>query len=287
VPQTEGIITLAIRSIAAIACCISIMLSAAADGQDWRPLLDRSLSNFEVWMGVPHTSVTGLPEGTHQSKNGISGTPMGLDADVKHVFSVNEVEGEPVLHISGEIYGGLTTLEEFENYHFSTEFRWGEKKWEPRLSDLRDSGILYHCTGKHGAFWNVWKSSIEYQVQETDLGDLYALAGTSAEVRVSGRKYDPNSDKYITKGNARSRVEPDAPHGEWNQLEIYTVGTTAVHIANDEILMVLEYMKIRGKPLGKGQIQIQSEAAECDYKDMKIRSITDFPEEIKSQMHLR
>ena len=84
-----------------------------------------------------------------------------------------------------------------------------------------------------------------------------------------------------------SRVEPDAPHGEWNRLDIYTIGDTAVHIANGEILMVLEKMKVRGERLAKGRIQIQSEAAECDYKDMKIRTITDFPEEIKSKMRLR
>ncbi|EMI42014.1 protein containing DUF1080 [Rhodopirellula sp. SWK7] len=266
---------------------ILLMWVPTAIAETWRPLLDKELSNFEIWMGVPHESVTGLPAGTYQSKKTTGGTPMGLNNDVKNVFTVTEVDDEPVLHITGEIYGGLTTLEQFENYHFSTQFRWGEKKWEPRLKGLRDSGILYHCTGGHGSFWKVWMSSIEYQVQETDLGDLFALAGTSAHVRVSGRKYDPTSDVYLEKGNAISCAEPDAPHGEWNRLEIYTVGTTSVHVANGVVLMVLENLKIRDKPLSRGQIQIQSEAAECEYKDIKIRSISDFPAEIKSQMRLR
>ncbi|MCM2372530.1 3-keto-disaccharide hydrolase [Aporhodopirellula aestuarii] len=275
--------TFAMLAILLVACGSS----ANATAEEWRRLLDKNLSNFEVWMGVPHASVQGLPEGTYQSSTVTKGTPLGLNNDPKNVFSVTEVDGEPILHITGEIYGGLTSLEEFENFHFSTQFRWGEKKWEPRLSGLRDSGILYHCTGEHGRFWKVWKSSIEYQVQETDLGDLFALAGTSADVRVSGRKYDPKSDVYLEKGNAISCTEPDAPHGEWNHLEIYTVGTTSVHVANGVVLMVLENLKMQGEPLSRGQIQIQSEAAECDYKNIKIVPISDFPAEIKSQMRLR
>ncbi|WP_235033453.1 3-keto-disaccharide hydrolase [Rubripirellula obstinata] len=257
-----------------------------ADGQ-WRSLLDQDLSNFEVWMGIPHQSVQGLPEGTFQAEKVTKGQPMGLDADVKNVFAVTVVNEEPVLKISGEIYGGLTTLEDFGDYHFSTQFKWGDKKWEPRLNRLRDSGILYHCTGKHGAFWEVWKSSVEYQVQETDLGDLYPLGGTSAEVRATDGKYDPESEQFARRGMIKAGSEPDAPHGQWNRLEVYTLGTTSVHVANDVVVMVLENLKIRGKPLSRGQIQIQSEAAECYYKDMKIRSISDFPADIKSQMRLR
>ena len=261
-----------------------ITLSSPSVAEEWRPLLDLELSNFETFIGVPHTSVKGLPEGTFQAEKPTRGTPMGLDADVKKVFTVSEVDGEPVLKVSGEIYGGLTTLEEFDNFHFSTQFKWGEKKWEPRLEDRRDSGILYHCTGKHGRFWSVWKSSIEYQVQEKDLGDLYPLGGTSADVRATKRKYDPESEEYRSKGVVYAGAEPDAPHGQWNHLEIYTVGSTSVHIANGVVLMVLENMKLRGEPLSRGQIQIQSEAAECYYKEMQIQPITDFPAEIKAQM---
>ena len=264
-----------------------ITLSSPSVAEEWRPLLDLELSNFEVWIGVPHATVKDLPEGTYQSEKVTKGTPMGLDADVKKVFSVSEIEGEPVLKISGEIYGALTTLEEFEDFHFSTQFKWGDKKWEPRLKELRDNGILYHCTGKHGRFWSVWKSSIEYQVQETDLGDLYPLSGTAADVRVTDGKYDPESEEYAHKGKVVSGAEPDAPHGEWNHLEIYTIGTTSVHMANGVVLMVLENMNLRDKPLSRGQIQIQSEGAECYYKEMKIQSITDFPAEIKAQMRLK
>ncbi|MGL4462831.1 MAG: hypothetical protein ACRC1K_11835 [Planctomycetia bacterium] len=66
----------------------------------------------------------------------------------------------------------------------SLQFKWGEKKWEPRKNDKRDSGLLLHCVGKHGAFWNVWMRSLECQIQEGDCGDFIALAGSGCNVRV-------------------------------------------------------------------------------------------------------
>ncbi|MGB0744064.1 MAG: 3-keto-disaccharide hydrolase [Opitutales bacterium] len=241
------------------------------------------MSQFEVWIGVPHTSVEGLPKGTFQSDNVRRGTPMGLDADIKDVFSVSQEDGGPVLCITGEIYGGLTTLKTFENYHFSTLVKWGERKWAPRLQLLRDSGILYHCHGDHGRFWKVWKASLEFQVQETDLGDFIGLGGAKGLVRsrkVDGTKrpiYDPESEQYRG-GYISAFPEPDKPHGEWNRLDLYVIGDRAIHVVNGEVVMVVEdARKKNGTPLIKGQIQIQSEAAEIYYKDMRIRPIEEFP----------
>jgi len=84
---------------------------------DWVDLLDPELSRFEVWLGIPHTSVKGLPEGTYQNDNVYikGGKPMGLTED-QRVFKMTKQAGEPVLEITGEIHGGLTTTEEFGNY---------------------------------------------------------------------------------------------------------------------------------------------------------------------------
>lgn len=175
-------------------------------------LLDETLSNFEVWIGVPHNTVEGLPEGTFQSNNVHTGVPLGLNNDLKKVFTVDKEAVEIVLKVSGEIYAGLTTKESFKNYHLSVMFKWGDKKWKPRLNAKRDSGILYHCYGKHGRFWKTWKTSLEYQVQENDLGDFIPLGGNSESPKVDGPKteirgrqdglknmYDPKSDTYLKK----------------------------------------------------------------------------------------
>src|SRR5210317_888730 len=95
----------------------------------------------------------GFVEG-YQKGDGKRGTPIGLNNDPLNVFSVVEMDGQQVLKVSGEVYGGLSTKQEFENYHLSLEFKWGTKKYEPRLQDKRDSGILYHAQEPHGQFWN-------------------------------------------------------------------------------------------------------------------------------------
>ncbi|MBC8096029.1 MAG: DUF1080 domain-containing protein, partial [Akkermansiaceae bacterium] len=151
-------------------------------GGEWRSLLDTNLSAWEIWMGVPHESITGLPDGTPRSSNGRTGTPMGLGNDPKQVFSIRMVSGEPVLHVTGEIWGGITTRESFTNYHIRVDVRWGDQKWEPRLNLVRNSGLLYHCTGPHGSFWKTWKRCLEFEIQEKDFGDLYFLGGTRADV---------------------------------------------------------------------------------------------------------
>ena len=245
-------------------------------------------------MGVPHSSVTGLPAGTYQSNDVTKGTPLGLNNDPKKVFSTFTENGSTVLHITGEIYGGLTTKQAYANYHLSMDFKWGDRKWEPRLKAKRDSGILYHCHGEHGAFWNVWKSCLEAQVQETDLGDMHLLAGPKAKslFRTLGEKqhvFDPQSPApwgYWT-GHLSASAEPDRPHGEWNHLEVYVVGDSAVHLANGVVIMAIkDALDKNGNPLKSGQIQLQSEAAECFYRNIRLTPIRAFPADIAAKAGL-
>ena len=169
--------------------------------------------------------------------------------------------------------------------------RWGDKKWEPRLDAKRDSGILYHCHDEHGNFWNVWKRSLEFQVQESDLGDFIALAGpkVQAPIRMDGERevYDLTQKFEEQKGYLHANIEPDAPHGEWNILDIYVVGDSAIHVVNGKIVMSIKgAIDKEGNPLTRGQLQIQSEAAELYYKDLKIRPLESFPEILKQKAKL-
>jgi len=261
-------------------------------------LLDKDLSQFEKWLGVPHETVTNLPAGTYQYDNVHRGTALRLNNDLKDVFTTFNENGEIILKISGEILGCISTKKDYENYHLSTLFKWGDKKWEPRLDAKRDSGILYHCYGEHGAFWKTWKTALEYQVQETDLGDFIPLGGGTAEpkrgkptalVRGASKKYNPNSDTYFEANTyINAGLEPDAPHGEWNLLEIYVLGNNAVHVVNSQVVMVVEQAKNdKGEILNKGQIQIQSEAAECYYKTLTLTPIKKFPKHIRKQIKLK
>ena len=272
----------------------------------WRPLLDETLSAWEIWMGSPHASVAGLPDGTPRSANGRSGPPMGLGNDPKQVFSVRLEAGEPVLHVTGEIWGGLTTRESFSNYHLRLEVKWGTRKWEPRLTLPRNSGLLYHCTGPHAAFWNTWKRSLEFEIQEKDMGDLYPLGGARGDVLLvkspSKIWIHDRAGALVTVGagvpeqggnRAAHRLgDFEKPSGEWNTLELYTVGRTAVHVVNGQVVNVIRNTAmLDGTPavelaLAGGQLQLQSESAEVYYRRIEIRPITDFPEDIKRAINI-
>ncbi|WP_073124288.1 ThuA domain-containing protein [Reichenbachiella agariperforans] len=274
--------------------------------EGWTDLLDQELSQWDKYLGVPHSSVSGLGDAP-KSNDVRKGTPLGLHNDPKNVFSIQIENEEPVLAISGEIYGGLTSKQEYGNYHFKTDFKWGEKKWEPRLDQKRDNGILYHCKGPHGAFWNVWMSSLECQVQESDMGDFIALTDVYGDVsadrleKENGNSYfvyNPKGDltplkweKGYESGQASKNGLYEKPNGEWNTLEIICVGTTSLHIVNGHVVNVVKNARydLNGEtfPVSSGKIQIQSEAAEAYYRRMQIRPVEDFPKKYKKQAKLK
>ncbi len=272
--------------------------SQASEG-DWRPLLNEKLTGWEVWLGRPHASVQGLPADLPVDAKGKK-LPLGLANDPKGVFTLKMEEGEPVLRITGEIWGGLTTLESFSNYHFRTQIKWGELKWEPRLDKVRDNGILYHCVGEHGVAGGNWKKSLEFQVQEKDMGDFWQVGGTCADIPavLVDKKYfyDPAGEKLRFGGGgagvvkssvAHLRGDFEKPYGEWNTLDLYVVGGDAVHVVNGTVVLVLRNAAALGgepekeTPLTSGQIQIQSEAAECFYRRMEIRPLAGFPDDVR------
>ena len=257
---------------------------------DWIDLLDKDLTHWDKFIGVPHYSVD-LPG--HPKGDGMNGTPLGLNNDPLQVFKVEDENGKPILHISGEIYGGLTTKQEYGNYHFKAEFKWGTKKYEPRLNDKRDNGILYHAKGNHGAFWNVWMLSQEMQVQETDMGDYFGL-GPGMDIRAAIKNadnentwmYDPAAGFHQfgagSDGRCRRSKNMEKPNGEWNTLELICLGQKSIHVVNGEVVMVLENSREKlpdgsYTPLTNGRIQIQSEAAEAFYRNIQIRQITEIP----------
>ena len=249
----------------------------------WTSLLDEELSAWEVWTGV----IPDQPDGDNQALF-TQGTPYG-PGDPHNLFRYGETEdGAPYLYISGEYYAGLTSLKTYANYHFTADFRWGEAKYFPRKNRKRDNGILYHCYGEHGAFWNVWKSCPEMQVQEGDMGDLFLLAGPRAKVRYDETgHWDPTAEPAAPNGRMIRRFNNESPHGQWNRLDVYVLGNTAIHMVNGAVVMVAEdIVRDDGTPLSEGHIQIQSEGAEAWYRDMRIRPIDAFPAAVRDEAGL-
>lgn len=107
--------------------------------------------------------------------------------DPRKIFNVETDQGQPVIHITGDGYGGLITKHEYTNYRLIAEYRWGERTWGDRLTAARDNGILIHGIGPDGgstvqrvAGVSPWLTSFEFQIIEGGVGDLLVLAGNDA-----------------------------------------------------------------------------------------------------------
>lgn len=257
----------------------------AVASEKWVDLLDKDLTHWDVWTAVPHASIKTLPDGY------IKGSAIGL-SDPYGVYSTErDTDGNLIMRVSGEVYGGLTSKTVYENYHLSLEFKWGEKKWAPRLDKKRDSGILYHATGEHGEMWKVWKKSVELQIMEGDMGDLFLLGGPSAQVHVNDDLvWTPAAEAQLRKGHVARAVrstDMESTDGEWTRIDLYVLGNTAVHVVNGTVVMVLFDIQLEGKPLIAGELQLQSEGAECYYRNIRIRSIEALPDAVKLQAQVR
>jgi hypothetical protein len=263
-------------------------LFAAETGSPWTPLLDAKLSRWDVYLSYHGTQIMSVIQGKANPK------PIGLNPPAQTIFSVLQQDGTPVLRISGEIYGCLATREDFANYHFRTRVKWGEKKWEPRLDEPKDSGILYHSRGDFGVeYWKSWALSHEFQVIEHGLGEYWTQATSAMDIRADpGKPGTPGAEaprwnprapwmEFASPNNhALAGSDEDRP-GEWNQLELICIQDDCVHIVNGKVVMALANARYRdgGRliPMIDGKLQIQSEAAEVFYKDMEIRKIPAMP----------
>jgi 3-keto-disaccharide hydrolase len=269
---------------------------------EWTPLWNgKTLEGWTTWMRQPEPSsdVPGLARGA----DGKYTEPIGAGRDPLKVFTVApDVDGKPAIRISGEVFGELRTSRSFENYHLKLQFKWGQKKWPPRdrPEQQRDSGLLYHVHAPPGQNGRTWARSIELQIQERDVGDLYAVGSTIA-VRAKARPgatppvydYDPGGEwMFFTQSHGllgRCIKQPDneRPTGEWNSVELIAFGDEAIHIVNGTVVM-----RLRGPtridadvpaPVTSGPIILQSEGAEIFYRDIQVRALKAIPAEFAAK----
>jgi len=279
-----------LRTVAILVSTVLIAGSASAAEPEWKSLFNgKDLTGWDTYLGKPHASVIGLD--LKKDDKGRYTEPVGLNRDPKRVYTVVMTDGAPAIRVSGEIFGAITTTEEFENYHLRFQVKWGEKRWPPREKAVRDAGVLYHCVGPHGAGGGFWMKSLESQIQENDFGDFYSVAGVIVDVE-GDRKGDKGPVTFRKGGQPfegwTSRIirNPlsEKERGEWNTVDIYAVGQTAVHVNNGKTNMILTGIrhKVDGKivPLTKGKIQLQSEGAEIYYRKMEIRPIDKIPDDV-------
>jgi hypothetical protein len=233
-----------------------------------------------------------------------SESPLGWNNDPRDVFTVVQIDGAPAIRVSGEIYGAITTRAAFDNFHLRLQIKWGEKRWPPRATVARDTGILYCAVGEPNPGTG-WLTSVENNIMERGIGQWWSVNG--AIIDVEGEFITPAieaSIPYQKEGEGERNIvyrhgaprltatpangitpafDVEKPRGEWNTVEVIFWAGHCIHLLNGRVNMILtnpRYMQDdREIPLRSGKIQLQSEAAECFYRDIQIRPITEIPRE--------
>ena len=276
-----------------VSLCLLCTISFITNAQ-WKPLFNgKDLQGWSVYLSVPHRSLTGL--NLPKNADGRYIEPLGKNNDPLGVFKVGGVDGKPCIIAGGQVFGTITYAEEFENYHIRLQYKWGEKKYEPRLQEVRDGGLIYPAFGQEGASDRTWIPGQECQIQEGDVGDYWPTGKVNMSIPAveksgSGWWYykegAPLRTQFWSNNMSERRVitelDEEVPHGEWNTVEVICFGDSSIHIVNGKVVMRLYNSRkvIDGKtvPLTFGKIALQSEGAELYYADIEVRPITEIPE---------
>lgn len=211
----------------------------------------------------------------------------GRDIDPKKVFTVQN----GLLRISGEEFGCITTMEDYENYNLVVEFKWGDETFAPRSDKARDSGVLLHSRGEDGGSGGIWMHSIECQIIEGGTGDIIVVGDGTTDFSVTctvatekqagsyvfnpggvpvtineGRInwYDRDPGWKDVKG-FHGVNDIETPAGRWNRLECTALGNDLFFYLNG--IMVNHATDVKPR---KGKIQVQSEGAEIFFRRIEL-----------------
>lgn len=185
--------------------------------------------------------------------------------------------------------GILYTTNEYSNYRLRLEFKWGGKKYAQRINRKPNSGLMFHVQEPSG----FWPTSIECQISEGSVGDIYAqnFAWFSTTIdsfvvdSFSGKsfpRFSENGTPFDYGGKQTSMRlmnlrRLDNTEG-WNKVEIIVKEDAATFIVNGQVsakLWNIRFIPPDGpentKMLTKGGIALQAEATEIIFRNIEIK----------------
>lgn len=215
--------------------------------------------------------------------------------DIQRVYSVKD----GVLRISGEGMGYLATVDQYQDYHLSVEYRWGEKT--DGTGGVRNSGILLHASGPDGNAKGIWMASIECQLAQGCEGDIIVIRGKNAAGNIipisvvadtnmaedGSLRWDPKGPKTIYSDrqfwwskhevgfderlDARGKDDVANPVGEWTRVDC---------ICESDVITI----QINGVTVNKcydvfpsaGKILLENEGSEIFFRNFEIHALGDF-----------
>ena len=158
--------------------------------------------------------------------------------------------------------GHLITDSVFSNYRLAVEYRFAGKPG--------NCGVLVHASTPR-ALYKMFPKSIECQMQHGDAGDFWCIVEDITVPDMEKRR-GPKENWGITEDKGRRIINltdsSEKPLGEWNQMTIECVNKTIKVWVNGDL--VNEGFNCTAS---KGQIAIQAEGAEVEFRRIDILAI--------------
>ena len=222
----------------------------------------------------------------------------GKNSDPDRVITIEDEAIHLYKHAadaSTVVMGYIGTEKEYGNYHLRFQYRWGAKKFAPRYALKRDAGLYYHILGPDA----VWPRALQFQVEQTNVGDLIALHGfqldswvdpkTRSEVMPTFLPLENGGEARVLGGQGIAYQKHLAGEHEvegWNKAEIIAKGDTVTHILNGRVINQGKNVRLvdpekKGEPqqITRGRIALEIEAAEVFFRNVEIRALDDAAEQ--------
>lgn len=255
------------------ALCLSALLAQGAEPivpqSPIHPFASGDLSSFTSW----------LKDTQHE--------------DPSSVFTMDD----NVLHISGEGVGYLATKAAYRDYRVTVEYKWGTDRTNTSPY-VRNSGLLLHATGTHGAARGIWMNSLEVQLAQGCEGDFIVIRSDEHSpvditcltrlakdqrtrwdpegmpTRYSGRQFWWKDHQPFFKELLDTRGQNDvaSPVGQWTRVTCECRGDRVSVLING--IKVNEAYKVT--PQG-GHILLQNESYEVYFRNLIIEPLESKP----------
>lgn len=188
---------------------------------------------------------------------------MDEDSTLRNPFIVRD----GYLVSLGTPRGHLITDEEYSNYRLQVEYRF---PGEPG-----NCGVLVHASTPR-ALYDMFPQSIEVQMMHENAGDFWCIVEDITVPDMEERR-GPKEEWGITEGkNRRIKNLTDGseyPLGEWNAMTIECLNDSVKVWVNGELVNFGYDATAR-----KGQIALQAEGAEVEFRKVALTPITELTE---------
>jgi hypothetical protein len=189
---------------------------------------------------------------------------MDNDPNVKSPFVVRD----GLLVSLGTPNGHLITDAVYQDYRLEVEYRFAAKPG--------NCGVLVHASTPR-ALYKMFPKSIEVQMFHENAGDFWCIVEDISVPDMESRR-GPREKWGVTEGKARRILNltdgSEKPVGEWNTMIIECLGNSVKVWVNGDL--VNHGFDCSAE---KGQIALQAEGSEVEFRKLLVTPITRFTDE--------